>query len=310
MALSITAEQLARIAGRATPLMPHLAEWMNRLCPEYEIDSPQEFSHFLAQACHETDHFRTLREYASGKAYEGRADLGNRQPGDGVRFKGRGIFQTTGRANYLQLGVRKGQRDLFVNNPQLLEQAEYAVWSACEYWRTRGLNDIANQPDGAVLKKKVRGNLIDSSPVEYISITINGGVNGLAERKKFYAIASRVLAEAAPAASTAPAAPRAARGAPPAATKKPRRKPAATRPATRKPAATNPETTKAATTKPAPKKAAAKKAAAKKLAAKKAPRKAATPARNKALASAPAKTSKRVARAASAKAPARKARPA
>jgi putative chitinase len=287
MALTLTAEQLARIAGRATPLMPHLAEWMNRLCPEYEIDSPQEFSHFLAQACHETDHFRTLREYASGKAYEGRADLGNKQPGDGVRFKGRGIFQTTGRANYLQLGVRKGQRDLFVNNPQLLEQAEYAVWSACEYWRTRGLNDIANQPDGAVLKKKVRGELRDSSPVEYISITINGGVNGLAERKKFYAIASRVLAEAAPA---APAAPRAARGAPPAAAKKPRRKPAATKPATRK----------AAATKLAPKKAAAKKA----------PRRAATPARNKAPASAPTKTSKRVARAASAKASARKARPA
>lgn len=209
MSLSITAEHLAKIAGRATPLMPSLAEWMNRLCPEYEIDTPQEFSHFLAQACHETDHFRTLREYASGKAYEGRADLGNKRPGDGVRFKGRGIFQTTGRANYLQLGVRKGQRDLFVNSPELLEQAEHAVWSACEYWRTRGLNDIANQPDGAVLKKKVRGNLIDASPVEYISITINGGMNGLAERRKFYAVASQVLGEA------VPGAPRATREAPP-----------------------------------------------------------------------------------------------
>ncbi len=214
MSLSITAEHLAKIAGRATPLMPSLAEWLNRLCPEYEIDTPQELSHFLAQACHETDHFRTLREYASGKAYEGRADLGNKQPGDGVRFKGRGIFQTTGRANYLQLGVRKGQRDLFVNSPELLERAEYAVWSACEYWRTRGLNDIANQPDGAVLKKKYRGSLIDSSPVEYISITINGGMNGLAERRKFYAVASQVLAEA------VPAAPRAARGATPATAKK------------------------------------------------------------------------------------------
>lgn len=292
MALSLTAEHLARIAGRATPLMPHLAEWMNRLCPEYEIDSPQELSHFLAQACHETDHFRTLREYASGKAYEGRADLGNKQPGDGVRFKGRGIFQTTGRANYLQLGVRKGQRDLFVNSPELLEQAEYAVWSACEYWRTRGLNDIANQPDGAVLKKKYRGGLIDSSPVEYISITINGGLNGLAERRKFYAVASQVLAEAAP---TGPIAPRARRGAPPAATKKPRRTPAATKPATRRVTAT----------KPAPKKAAAKKPAA-----KKAPRKAATPAAKKAPVTVPKKTSKRVARAASAKAPARKPRPA
>ncbi|APW46630.1 hypothetical protein [Rhodoferax antarcticus] len=91
------------------------------MCPQYEIDTPQEFAHFLAQACHETDHFATLREYASGRGYEGRVNLGNTQPGDGVRFKGRGIFQTTGRANYMQLGPKKGRHDLFVNNPELLE---------------------------------------------------------------------------------------------------------------------------------------------------------------------------------------------
>lgn len=199
MPLTITAEHLAAIAGRPTPLMPALADWLNRLCPLYEIDSAQEYCHFLAQACHETDHFRTLREYASGQAYEGRQDLGNTQPGDGVRFRGRGIFQTTGRANYLQLGVKKGRRDLFVNNPELLEQPEAAVWSACEFWQTRGLNDIANQPDAAVLKKKFKGSLLDTSPVEYISYTINGGNRGLAERKKFYAIAQRVLVEAPPA---------------------------------------------------------------------------------------------------------------
>lgn len=196
MPLTITPEHLAAIAGRSTPLMPALAEWMNRLCADYEIDSAQEYAHFLAQACHETDHFRTLREYASGAAYEGRADLGNSQPGDGVRYRGRGIFQTTGRANYQQLGVKKGQRDLFLDQPELLEQPELAVWSACEYWRTRGLNDIANQPDGAVLKKKLRGTVHDVSPVVFISMTVNGGTRGLEERRKFYAIASRVLAAA------------------------------------------------------------------------------------------------------------------
>lgn len=194
----VTAAHLAAIAGRSTPLMPGLAEWMNRLCPLYEIDTPQEYGHFLAQACHETDHFKTLREYASGRAYEGRADLGNNQPGDGVRFKGRGIFQTTGRANYLQLGIRKGRRDLFVNNPELLEQPEHAVWSACEFWRTRGLNDIANHADTAVVKKKYRGSILNVSPVEYISLTINGGYNGMADRKRFYASARRVLVEPVP----------------------------------------------------------------------------------------------------------------
>lgn len=190
---TISSDQLAAIAGRARPLMPALAQWMNQTCPAYEIDTPHEFAHFLAQACHETDRFRTLREYASGKAYEGRADLGNTQPGDGVRFKGRGIFQTTGRANYLQLGIKQGRRDLFVNAPELLEQPQYAVWSACEYWKSRNLNDIANHADSDVLKKKYRGNVLDVSPVEFISLTVNGGYNGIDDRKQLYATALSVL---------------------------------------------------------------------------------------------------------------------
>ena len=193
MSFTVTPEHLAAIAGRTTALMPALADWMNTLCPSYEIDTAREYGHFLAQACHETDHFKTLREYASGSAYEGRADLGNTQPGDGIRFRGRGIFQTTGRANYLQLGIKKGRRDLFINTPELLELPEYAVWSACEFWKTRGLNDVANHADTDALKKKYRGNIIDVSPVEYISLTINGGYRGMEERKKYYALAQQVL---------------------------------------------------------------------------------------------------------------------
>jgi len=193
MAYIIKPEQLAEIAGKTTAKMPDLTDWMNKTCPQYEIDTPQEYAHFLAQACHETDHFKTLREYASGKEYEGRIDLGNTKPGDGVKYKGRGIFQTTGRSNYLQLGIKKGARDLFINNPELLEQPEYAVWSACEYWKIRNLNDAANHKDTDLLKKKYKGNVIDVSPVEFISLTINGGYNGMDERKKYYAIAESVL---------------------------------------------------------------------------------------------------------------------
>lgn len=193
MAYIINQEQLVEIAGISTGLMPSLAEWMNKICPAYEIDTSQEYAHFLAQACHETDHFKTLREYASGAAYEGRTDLGNKRPGDGVKYKGRGIFQTTGRNNYLQLGIIKGHRDLFINNPELLEEPEYAVWSACEYWKTRGLNDIANHADTDILKKKYKQRIIEVSPVEFISITINGGYNGMDDRKKYYSIAKTVL---------------------------------------------------------------------------------------------------------------------
>jgi putative chitinase len=193
MAYQIRLEHLVGIAGRTTPLMAGLVDWINSTCPGYDIDSPQEFCHFLAQACHETDHFNTLHEYASGRAYEGRTDLGNTQAGDGIKFKGRGIFQTTGRANYLQLGLKQGQQNLFINTPELLEQAQYAVWSACEFWKTRGLNDAANHPDGDILKKKYKGSVLDVSPVEFISYTINGGTNGMDERKKYYALAQSVI---------------------------------------------------------------------------------------------------------------------
>jgi putative chitinase len=144
MAIVISTQHLAAIAGKESKLMPDLVLWINKLCPQYEIDSPNELAHFLAQACHESDHFKTFKEYATGAAYESRADLGNRKAGDGIRFKGRGIFQTTGRANYLQLGIKKGHRDLFINHPEYLEQAEYAVWSACEYWANKNLNDVSS----------------------------------------------------------------------------------------------------------------------------------------------------------------------
>lgn len=189
----ITYEILSDIAGHKSPLMPKLADWMNKICPKYEIDTAQEYAHFIAQACHETDHFRTLREYASGSSYEGRKDLGNVQKGDGVKFKGRGIFQTTGRANYTQLGSILGKPHLFTSNPELLEQPEYAVWSACEFWKTRNLNNIANCEDNETIKRKIRGKVYNLSPVAYISSIINGGFNGLDQRKAFYAKAKNIL---------------------------------------------------------------------------------------------------------------------
>jgi putative chitinase len=194
--MQITSVHLLAIAGRkkSTLLIERLVKYINQFCPEYGIDTPQEYAHFLAQACHETDGFRTLREYASGEAYEGRKDLGNIVKGDGRWFKGRGVFQTTGRLNYEQLGVKWGRREKFIDYPELLEQPEYAVWSACEFWETRNLNDIANFDDDARLKKKYRGKVLEVSPVEYISLTINGGYNGMDERKKFYERAKRVLA--------------------------------------------------------------------------------------------------------------------
>jgi putative chitinase len=194
----ITSQTLAKIIGITVPkakleLHKDLAYELTLQLPDYGIDTVQEVAHFLAQAAHETDHFMTLREYASGQAYEGRKDLGNTQVGDGVRFKGRGIFQTTGRANYSVLGIAKGQPRRYLDEPGLLEHPDEAVWSACKYWSDRHLNDIANNPDTVKLNKKVRGVVKQVSPVEYISLTINGGYNGYNERVKFYERAKEVL---------------------------------------------------------------------------------------------------------------------
>lgn len=188
----ITVDILKKIApgGKKTkfklfdPLVDALNEWL----PKFGIDSNGELCHFLAQASHETDSFNTLEEYASGKAYEGRSDLGNTVAGYGVKYKGKGIFQTTGYFNYARLeGVSpkySSTRVPFIQQPELLLQPKYAVWSAGLFWTDRDLNDIANMPDTAKIwvKRKNR----NMSPIEYITYRINGGSNGIVSRKLFY----------------------------------------------------------------------------------------------------------------------------
>lgn len=82
-------------------------------------------AYILGTAYHESDRFRTMEEYASGAAYEGRATLGNTQSGDGVRFKGRGFVQITGRRNYTDWAKRLGA-DL-VGNPALAARLDHAT---------------------------------------------------------------------------------------------------------------------------------------------------------------------------------------
>ena len=116
-----------------------------------------------------------MRELASGQAYESRADLGNVRPGDGVRFRGRGLLQVTGRANYAACGKALGL-DLLAQ-PELLEQTVNACRSAGWFWQTRGLNALADAGDQLKVTRR-----------------INGGVNGLAERLALYQAARKVLA--------------------------------------------------------------------------------------------------------------------
>lgn len=115
-------------------------EWLNYFMPKYGIDTNKEVAAFIAQIGHESGQLRYVEELASGKAYEGRKDLGNTQVGDGIKFKGRGLIQITGRANYTQLSKDLGED--FVKNPSLLSTPKYAVQSACWFWNKNKLNDL------------------------------------------------------------------------------------------------------------------------------------------------------------------------
>ncbi|MGF6116719.1 putative chitinase [Janthinobacterium lividum] len=164
--------QIMPLAGRRATLF--LAP-LNAAMAEFDIDTPLRQASFLAQVGHESGQLRYVRELASGAAYEGRADLGNVIAGDGVRFKGRGLLQVTGRANYAACGVALGL-DLLAA-PQLLEQTTAACRSAGWFWQSRGLN-----------------RLTDAGDQERVTRRINGGLNGLAERLALYAAARKVLA--------------------------------------------------------------------------------------------------------------------
>lgn len=173
----ITSEILLKIAPRAKKsVIDGLAVYLPQAMEDYEINTELRIKHFLGQASHETDGFATLTEYASGRAYEGRKDLGNTQKGDGIKFKGRGIFQLTGRANYKLFGDKLGV-DL-IGNPDLAATPQYAVLTACEYWNNRKLSTYADQDDLKAITKR-----------------INGGYNGLDDRILRTANAAKALPE-------------------------------------------------------------------------------------------------------------------
>jgi len=134
-----------------------------------EINTPLRISHFISQVAHESDGFCAIEEYASGAAYEGRKDLGNTQKGDGIRFKGRGPIQLTGRANYrdFTIWMRKRRPDCpdFEANPELVATWPWAGWAAAYFWAEKDLNALADRDDLVAVTKR-----------------INGGRNGIDER--------------------------------------------------------------------------------------------------------------------------------
>jgi putative chitinase len=158
---------LLRVAAPETQAytLERYVEAINATCDEFDIDTPARIAAFLAQVAHESGGFRYVRELASGSAYEGRADLGNTQFGDGVRFAGRGLIQLTGRANYTAASLALCDDLRLTLAPQLVERPDLAARVSGWYWSIHHLNDLA-----------------DAGRFEAITRRINGGLNGQVDR--------------------------------------------------------------------------------------------------------------------------------
>lgn len=139
----ITRETLQQCVPQATAFnIDKFLKPINDTLLHFEINTPLRIAAFLAQLAHESGSFRYVKEIATGHTYESRKDLGNVQPGDGVKFKGRGLIQITGRANYEAVG--KALQYDFINKPEHLELPGPAAMSAGWYWSSRSLNQLAD----------------------------------------------------------------------------------------------------------------------------------------------------------------------
>lgn len=138
-------EQLNAIMPLAGKRATAFLNPLNSAMLEFGIVSRLNQAAFLATVAHESAQLVYMRELADGSAYEMRASLGNTWPGDGMRFKGRGPIQITGRANYAACGAALGL-DL-ISNPELLEIPENGCRSAGWFWRTHGVGNYAEIPD-------------------------------------------------------------------------------------------------------------------------------------------------------------------
>lgn len=173
----IEAGELLQIMPNAGKRIPAFLSPLNDTLTEFGITSGIRMAAFLAQIAHESGELKYTRELATGAAYEGRADLGNTEVGDGVRFKGRGLIQLTGRLNYQNISDFFGID--FVDDPGLLETPEWACRSAGWFWASRKLNVLADHND--------------EEHFQLITKRINGGLNGYADRKKYWDRAKHAL---------------------------------------------------------------------------------------------------------------------
>ena len=181
--MPITAQQLLQILPNAGQSAGVFVSALNTAMNHYQIVGLKRVAAFIAQVGHESGQFRYVRELGNDQ-YLSKYDTGSlakrlgntpEADGDGQKYRGRGLIQITGRANYVECGEALGL-DL-VNHPELLEKPQHACMSAAWFWSSRGLNTQA-----------------DAGRFDTITRRINGGQNGAADRRELYARALKVLA--------------------------------------------------------------------------------------------------------------------
>ena len=190
----LTREQFVTIMPHAVARIARYVEHLNAAMEEFEIAPPQRAAMWLANLAHESGSLRYTRELASGAAYEGREDLGNTHAGDGMRFKGRGLMQITGRKNTALCSAALYGDERLLETPELLEEPKDATRSAAWFWRVGAGLNLSNRARNHGLKDGC--DLNDSADAgDFLGtiLAINGGVNGKAERESIYAVARKVL---------------------------------------------------------------------------------------------------------------------
>jgi putative chitinase len=202
--MQITQEQLGACIGN-NPYLDHWTEALNKILPDYGIDTPQRVAAFVAQAAHESGNFTALHEnlnyravtlrkvfpkyfptdemaaqYAqqperiANRVYANRMGNGPESSGDGFRYCGRGLIQLTGQQNYQNFA--DSIETPLDQIPDFLQTFEGAVQSACWFWENNNLNQYADTDDILTMTKR-----------------INGGTIGLADREKHYEHAKHVF---------------------------------------------------------------------------------------------------------------------
>ena len=182
----MTPELLRAATGCSSLNAALYAEPLSAACERYDINTPARLAMFLAQVGHESGSLRFVREIwgptPAQLRYEGRADLGNTQPGDGRRYSGHGLIQVTGRFNHAKTRDQlraDGFEDApdFEADTQALELPKWACLSAARFWFARGCNALA-----------------DAGNFDRTTQVINGGQTGAADRRARWARAKTALA--------------------------------------------------------------------------------------------------------------------